>query len=250
MKFSLLVSTIVGASAFAPSKTGSPNTALSESKADLEALAAKLNPTVKFYDPLSLADQDFWAKGNEATIGWLRQSEIKHGRIAMFAFVGYCVQSNFVFPWPETLAGAAHPSVDLSPEAQWDAVPLGAKWQIFAVISMLEVWDECGGGGQVPHYTKGRQPGKYPSFKPFADAVHPVLDLYDPAGFSKKMSDEKKESRLRAEINNGRLAMLGIFGFLSADAVAGSVPALKDIAIPYNGNPMVPFEGQFSYFNF
>jgi len=52
MKFSLLVSTIVGASAFAPSKTGSPNTALSESKADLEALAAKLNPTVKFYDPL------------------------------------------------------------------------------------------------------------------------------------------------------------------------------------------------------
>ena len=24
----------------------------------------------------------FWGKGQEATIGWLRQSEIKHGRIA------------------------------------------------------------------------------------------------------------------------------------------------------------------------
>lgn len=96
----------------------------------------------------------------------------------MFAFVGYCVQSNFVFPWPETLAGAAHPSVDLSPEAQWDAVPVGAKWQIFAVISLLELWDECGGGGVLPHYTKGRQPGKYPSFQPFRDAVHPVFDLY------------------------------------------------------------------------
>jgi hypothetical protein len=126
----------------------------------------------------NLAEQDFWAKGNEATIGWLRQSEIKHGRIAMFAFVGYIVQSNFVFPWPQTLAGAAHPSVDLAPEAQWDAVPVGAKWQIFAVISMLELWDECGGGGTMPHYTKGRQPGKYPSFQPFRDAVHPVFDLY------------------------------------------------------------------------
>lgn len=250
MKLSLFVSFLVGASAFSPTQTGSPGTALSESKADLESLAAKLNPTVKFYDPLNLSDQSFWDKGSETTIGWLRQSEIKHGRIAMFAFVGYCVQSNFVFPWPETLAGAAHPSVDLSPEAQWDAVPLGAKWQIFAVISMLELWDECGGGGEMPHYTKGRQPGKYPSFKPFADAVHPVLDLYDPFGFSKKRSEEKKEYGLRAEINNGRLAMLGIFGFLSADAIPGSVPALKDIAIPYDGNPMIPFEGQFSYFQF
>lgn len=70
----------------------------------------------------------------------------EHGRIAMFAFVGYIVQSNFVFPWPQTLAGAPHPSADLAPEAQWDAVPVGAKWQIFAVISALELWDECGGG--------------------------------------------------------------------------------------------------------
>ena len=126
----------------------------------------------------SLADQDFWAKGNEATIGWLRQSEIKHGRVAMFAFVGYIVQSNFVFPWPQTLAGAAHPSADLLPEQQWDAIPVGAKWQIFAVISMLELWDECGGGGTVPHYTKGRKPGQYPPFDLFRDNVHPVLDLF------------------------------------------------------------------------
>jgi len=62
------------------------------------------------------------------------------------------------------------------------------------------------------------------------------------------MSDEKKEKRLVMEINNGRLAMLGIFGFLCADTIPGSVPALGGIAIPYDGDPMVPFEGQFSYF--
>merc|ERR1711862_410554 len=156
----------------------------------------------------------------------------KHGRVAMAAFVGYCVQSNFVFPWAQTLAGAPHPSPDLSPEQQWDAVPMGAKWQIFAVISLLELWDECGGGA-MPHYTKGRQPGKYPSFQLFRDNVHPVLDLYDPFGFNKKMTDEQKERRLVIEINNGRLAMLGIFAFLCADKIPGSVPLLNGIAIPY-----------------
>jgi len=248
MKLAILASLVAGASAFAPSATSGVSTSLSGAKADLEAIAEKANPTLKFYDPMNLADQDFWGKGNDATIAWLRQSEIKHGRIAMFAFVGYCVQSNFVFPWAQTLAGAPHPSPDLSPEAQWDAIPLGAKWQIFAVISMLELWDECGGGGAMPHYTKGRQPGKYPPFTLFRENVHFVLDLYDPFGFNKNMSAETKERRLTAELNNGRLAQLAIFGFLCADKIPGSVPALNSIAIPYEGNPMIPFEGQFSYF--
>ncbi|KAL3767011.1 hypothetical protein ACHAWU_004509 [Discostella pseudostelligera] len=251
MKTAILASILASAAAFAPAPSTSRGgvTSISESKADLEFLAGKANPIVKYYDPLNLATQDFWGKGNEATIGWLRQSEIKHGRIAMFAFVGYIVQSNFVFPWAQTLAGAAHPSADLVPEAQWDAVPLGAKWQIFAVISMLELWDECGGGGAMTHYTKGRQPGKYPPFTLFRDNVHFVLDLYDPFGFNKNMSAETKEKRLTAELNNGRLAQLGIFGFLCADKIPGSVPLLNDIAIHYDGNPMIPFEGQFSYFS-
>lgn len=95
-----------------------------------------------------------------------------------FAFVGYIVQSNFVFPWAQTLSGSPHPSPDLVPEAQWDAIPLGAKWQIFAVISMLELWDECGGGGVMPHYMNGRQPGRYPPFTLFRDNVHFVLGEY------------------------------------------------------------------------
>lgn len=248
MKLALFSTLIAGVSAFSTPSSPSVNTALSAGKADLEAIAKKANPQVGFYDPMGLADKDFWGQGNEATISFLRQSEIKHGRIAMFAFVGYIVQSNFVFPWPQTLAGAPHPSADLVPEAQWDAVPLGAKWQIFAVISALELWDECGGGGAMPHYMKGRQPGKYPPFTLFRDNVHFVLDLYDPFGFNKNMSQETKERRLVCELNNGRLAMIGIFGFLAADKVPGSVPALDSIAIPYGGDPMIPFEGQFSYF--
>jgi hypothetical protein len=89
---------------------------------------------------------------------------------------------------------------------------------------------------------KGGKPGDYPTFQLFRDNVHWVLDLYDPFGFNKKMSQETKDRRLVAEINNGRLAMLGIFGFLSADKIEGSVPLLKSIAIQYDGQVMSPFE--------
>ena len=53
-----------------------------------------------YYDPLNLAGADFWGMGNEATIGWLRQAEIKHGRVAMMGFVGFVVQACGVhWPW-------------------------------------------------------------------------------------------------------------------------------------------------------
>jgi len=250
MKFSaiFLASVLGGAAAFAPTQLTTKSSSIASSKADLEELAIAANPLVKFYDPLNLAEADFWGRGNEATIGFLRHAEIKHGRVAMAAFVGYCVHSNFHFPWAQTLAGDMPPSLELSPEAQWDAIPGAAKWQIFTVISALELWDECGGGA-LPHYMEGRKPGQYPSFENFRNDVHPVLDLYDPFGFFKKMSDEQKERRLVIELNNGRLAMIGIMGFLAADAVDGSVPALNGIAKHYDGNVMIPFSDNFSYFS-
>jgi len=83
MKFAILASILGSAAAFAPAQNGRTPTAVSETKADLEALAKKLNPVLGYYDPLNLAEADFWGQGNEATIGFLRHSEIKHGRIAV-----------------------------------------------------------------------------------------------------------------------------------------------------------------------
>jgi len=209
-------------------------------------LARKQNPVVGYFDPLSLAEQNFWGQTTDATIGFLRQAEIKHGRVAMAAFVGYWVQSNWHFPCAQTLSGDPFPSIDLSPEQQWDACPLTARIQILSVIGLLEIWDEYGGGDDNAHYMRGRQPGKYPTFAQFRDNVHFVFDLYDPFNFNKKMSEEKKAERLVMEVNNGRLAMIGIFSFLVADKIPGAVPALADIATPYDGNVMIPFGADFS----
>lgn len=162
---------------------------------------------VGYWDPLDLVDAGFWGFNQERTIGWLRQSEIKHGRIAMAAFVGYCVQSNFVFPWALTSAGTPMPSTDLSPPEQWDALPIAAKVQIIAFIGFLEFYSELYDNGGGPHYTKGGKPGVYPPFK--GTIPHPVpLDLFDPFNLSKNRSEEAKARGLKAEINNGRLAMV------------------------------------------
>jgi hypothetical protein len=130
-------------------------------------------------------------------------------------------------------AGDAWPSVELSPQAQWDALPIEAKGQIIFFVGCLEIWDEMGGGNfngvkpVLPHYTKGRKPGQYPSLQEFRNNIHFVLDLYDPFGAWKGRSDEAKAKGRLAEINNGRLAMLGIMGFVSEGSIQGSVPALK-----------------------
>ena len=66
------------AAAFAPATAPKASTTqLAESKEDLAVLAKKLNPVLGYFDPLGLANDEFWGQSNEATIGFLRESEIK-----------------------------------------------------------------------------------------------------------------------------------------------------------------------------
>jgi len=214
---------------------------------DLPALqeqAKKLNPVVGYFDPLKLGEGEFWGDSNAATIGFLREAEIKHGRVAMAGFVGYIVHANDL-RWPFDKVAMSVPT-GLSPQATWDAIPEAAKWQIILTVGFFEFWRENAyvleQEGEK-HYMRGGKPGYFPTF----DALpHPVpFNLFDPFKLSKNASPEKKASGLLKEVNNGRLAMIGLMGFLAESKVPGSVPALAGIVRPYEGNVMAPFDANF-----
>eukprot|EP00594_Rhizosolenia_setigera_P002197 CAMPEP_0178953342 /NCGR_PEP_ID=MMETSP0789-20121207/8367_1 /TAXON_ID=3005 /ORGANISM="Rhizosolenia setigera, Strain CCMP 1694" /LENGTH=150 /DNA_ID=CAMNT_0020634593 /DNA_START=1 /DNA_END=453 /DNA_ORIENTATION=- len=137
--------------------------------------------------------------------------------------------------------GTPFPS-ETNPPALWDAVSDDAKWQIFSLIAFLEFWSELS-TPEHKHYMAGGKPGDYPDFTSGPNGLpHPVpFNLYDPFKLSANKSEEAKERGLLVEINNGRLAMLGIFGFVSEQVASGSVPALSGIVQPYSGEVMAPF---------
>jgi hypothetical protein len=213
--------------------------------AELKSDAKKQNPVIGYFDPLSLSEQDFWGQPNDATIGFLRHAEIKHGRVAMAGFVGYCLHENGIhFPWKPFSEGYD----GLSAPAIWDNLPIEARMQIVLVVGFFEFWSESSYVLQQDgekHYMRGGKPGYFPSFR---ELPHPVpLNLYDPFGFAKKMTDEAKAKRLNMEVNNGRLAMIGLMSLLSAAKVPGSVPALAGLVKQYDGDVMAPFQPGFSF---
>ena len=91
---------------------------------------------------------------------------------------------------------------------------------------------------------KGGKPGAYPTFEGIPQLFTPypgvTPSLYDPFNIAAKDSDEKKAKGLLAEINNGRLAMIGIMGFVAESKVPGSVPALDGLIKPFAGDVMAP----------
>ena len=110
----------------------------------------------------------------------------------------------------------------------WDKMPFDGKQAIVAAVGGIESVFEA----QKPHYVMGGTPGKVRLTGTTKGALE---DKYDAATLKKKRD---------MELANGRLAMLGMAGFVSARLTEGSVPALTKLgfAADYSGNlPYAPF---------
>ena len=184
MKLStVLIAAVAGSAAafsapkttFSPARTTSARF-MSEEEAEVEVEVAEPEPepvavgcvskeeilsspnTLEFgsvWDPLGLSKV-----GSAETLAWYRHAEVKHGRVAMAAFAGWCaVGAGLRFPGElaDGLKFADLPSKGLD---AWDAVPGWGKAQILLFIGLIELHDEIFFKFRDTHYLRGGTPGK------------------------------------------------------------------------------------------
>eukprot|EP00439_Symbiodinium_sp_Y106_P035782 s1818_g4.t1 len=186
---------------------------------------------IGFWDPLGLsADKD------QATFKRRRAVEIKHGRIAMYATMGYIVPEYFKFP------GYLSPSLGLK-FSDFSDVPNGlAALSKIPVLGGAQIIAFCGliettGFFQASSTTDGRGPreGQF-SMKDSTESAEPPL-MPQPKGLNlgKVEDPEARKTKLAAELANGRLAMMAIIGMFFQDGLTGS--AWGDWAL-YTASPL------------
>merc|ERR1712064_195741 len=161
-------------------------------------------------DPLGYA-----ADGDEVVFKRRRATEIKHGRVSMYACIGYIVPEYYKFP------GYLSPSLGIKFEdvpnglAALSKVPLVGLAQIVAFAGSIEL------SGFFSGTSEPSEPGNYgvgfPNF---------VGKIEDP------------EAR-KTKLANGRLAMVAIIGMFFQDGLTGS--AWGDWAL-YTASPLRAFD--------
>uniref|UniRef100_A0A7R9ZRS2 Plastid light harvesting protein n=1 Tax=Craspedostauros australis TaxID=1486917 RepID=A0A7R9ZRS2_9STRA len=202
MKLAVLASLIGAAAAFAPANTGASKatTALNVEKSPAvpflpypENLRGYVGDDIGF-DPLGIS--------NYISVDYLRESELKHGRICMLAIVGYAIVDAgvVVHPLGQGLSSAAaHTAMVENGVLGNMLVWIGA----FEMVSWFAIAEMRQGSG--------REPGDFG---------------FDPLNFTKNKTEEQINKLKYQELKNGRLAMMAFGG-----AVTQSV--LYDTGFPY-----------------
>lgn len=179
MKSAILFSLVAGTAAFAPAQQSRSTSALAEKN---QAFAGEIGVVAPLglYDPFNLLDN-----ADQDRFDHLRAVELKHGRIAMLAVVGYLV----------TYAGVRLPGLEDVPTgfAAWDALPSEVAGQMGMSLIVMEMAnrDHTGNAEFV------------------GDFRNNLLDF----GWDEQ-NDAWKTKKRTVEINNGRAAMMGILGLM------------------------------------
>merc|ERR1712207_23142 len=172
---------------------------------------------VGYWDPLGLSKD-----GDADAFKRRRVTEIKHGRVSMFACLGYIVPE--YVKWPGYCSPSAKIAFTDIPNGlgALSKVP-GAGWvQMFLFCGLVEKG--------LFTYDPSRAPGDYENGGVLGVPNGSTL----PAG-------ETKTRKLNAEIANGRLAMMAIIGMFYQDDLTGS--AWGDWEL-YTSSPLRAFESE------
>jgi Chlorophyll A-B binding protein len=184
MKLLTLFALISTVSAFAPVQQKAKTTTSLASYADEQIIG--ITPPVGFFDPLGLS------KGKSAeTMVYYRESELKHGRVAMAACLGWYIT-----------AGGTHPAFGGSLSSD----PLKAAAEL-PFVGWLQFILGCGAIEWLTEKIKNR-PGY---------VAGDVLG----AAYWVDNSDAGWVDYQNKEITNGRLAMLAFAGILTQDILFG-----------------------------
>jgi Chlorophyll A-B binding protein len=174
----VILASLIGAVAFAPAARMARSSAL---KMSYEGEAGVTAPA-GFFDPLGLS-----ANIDAETFAKYRSSEVKHGRVAQLAVLGYIVPEVFKFPG-EIAPGVTFASIP-NGIAAIEAVPALGWFQMFFLIGAVDYALE----------TTGSSPFAPAGKKDFADA-------------------EEELKATNQELNHGRLAMLASLELLRHDS--------------------------------
>merc|ERR1712151_1439813 len=187
---------------------------------------AGVQDPVGFWDPLGLSDDK-----DEATFKRRRAVEIKHGRICMYATIGYMVPEYYKFP------GYLSPSQELKFEDVPDGlgalskVPLAGWLQILAFAGIVETSGFFSGSSTPVGFMKDST----------MDGTPGDFGIGFPNFIGKVDDPEAKKSKLAAELANGRLAMVAIIGMFFQDGLTGF--AWGDWSL-YTASPLRAFESE------
>jgi light-harvesting complex I chlorophyll a/b binding protein 1 len=171
-------------------------------------------PPIGRWDPLQIREQ-----GPERYRRFV-EMEIKHGRLAMAAFLGV-ITTYSGLRWPGYLSLAEEIKFSDLPGgaiSSWAALPTASWLQIVIFVSFCEVYllkqDPAKPAGDV--VPDGWAWARYPD----------GYDIWLGDGSTKQVGEEElflgKTWKLNAERNNGRAAMMGITGMLIHESLTGN----------------------------
>lgn len=187
MKLAVIASLFASAAAFAPaSQQGALSTALS---AFADELGAQM--PLGYFDPLGICKD-----GNKENFDRLRYVELKHGRVAMLAVVGYLTTYAGVrFPGAEDIP-SGFAALTALPTMVW--VQMAFTWGVMEAVNR-----DAFGMSEFP-----------------GDFRNGALDF----GWD-KLDDATKMRKRSIELNNGRAAQMGILALM----VHENMGNIKDI---------------------